>query len=177
MAREAAPALLVGGDPAGGPLGVGDEPARPAVARGERRGPVTGGATCFAAAIFGGVTRRAAGGDEPVTPARRRPARAAGCRGTFGGANFAAGLFAARRFGAAPRGAAGFAGPVLAIFTTAATVSSLGRPDTTPTPGSASSTPRRYGSSAVMTKRRVSPLWRRSRARRGAGSPRPDSGT
>ncbi len=64
----------------------------------------------------------------------------------------------------------------LARRTSAATVSSRGWPEMWPTPGSASSAPRRWGSRAVSTKTLVSLRFRTSRALRGAGSARLASG-
>jgi hypothetical protein len=61
--------------------------------------------------------------------------------------------------------------------TSAAIISSLGVPDTVPTPGSASSTPRRWGSSALTTSVTSAPRESTSRADRGGGFPRLASGT
>src|SRR5579875_901603 len=64
-----------------------------------------------------------------------------------------------------------------AMRTSAAIISSLGRPETGAMPGRASSTPRRSGSSAFTTKTRSSPRFSTSRALRGAGSAMFASGT
>src|SRR5579875_2431613 len=64
-----------------------------------------------------------------------------------------------------------------AMRSSASTVSSLGWPETTATSGRASSTPRRWGSSAVRAKVRRSPRRSTDRAARGGGEASPASGT
>lgn len=102
-------------------------------------------------------------------------------RAAFGG-GAAAGVVAgaAARPAALLRGrAVAFAGAAAfrASLTSAAIISSLGLPDTTATPGTASSTPRLKGSSAVTTSVRSSSFFSTSRALRGGGSAMLASGT
>ena len=95
-----------------------------------------------------------------------------GAAAFFATAFFAAGCFFLATFFLA----AFFTGGAAASIS-ASTVSSVGVPETFATSGSASSIPRRGGSSAWTTNVRSEPRSRTSRALRGGGSPKPVSGT